>query len=79
MLMSCYPLQPFLSVTISKNMTSSRTSTMDIVGAQRATDGVGTDGSLLCSNDMMNRLSCCGESVIQMLAQNKAILSWSDD
>ena len=58
MVMSCCPLQAFLSVTICKNRTSSRTSTMDIVGGQAATDGVGTDGSLLSSNDMMNRLNC---------------------
>ena len=44
-----------------------------------ATDGVGTDGSLLCSNGMTSRLSCCGESVLQRLAQNKAILSWCGD
>ena len=52
---------------------------MDIVVSQAATDGVGTDGSLLCSNGMTSRLSCCGESVLQMLAQNKAILSWCGD
>ena len=28
---------------------------------------------------MTSRLSCCGESVLQMLAQNKAILSWCGD
>ena len=33
-----------------------------------ATDGVCTDGSLLCFNGMMSRLSCCGESVLQMLS-----------
>ena len=42
---------------------------MDIVGGQAATDGVG-NVSLLCSIGM-SRLSCCGESVLQMLAQNK--------
>ena len=52
---------------------------MDIVGGQAATDGVGTDGSLLCSSCMTSRLSCCGESVLLMLAQNKAILSWCGD
>ena len=52
---------------------------MDIVGDQTATDGVGTDGSLLCSKGMTSRFSCCGESVFQMLAQNKAILSWCGD
>ena len=52
---------------------------MDIVVSQAATDGVDTDGSLLCSNGMTNRLSCCGESVLQMLVQNKAILSWCGD
>ena len=52
---------------------------MDIVGVQAATDGVGTDGSLLCSSGMTSRLSCCGESVFQMMAQNKAILSWCGD
>ena len=51
---------------------------MDIVGDQTATDGVGTDGSLLCSSGMTSRLSC-GESVLQMLAQNKAMLSWCGD
>ena len=40
---------------------------MDIVGGQAATNGV------------TNRLSCCGESVFQMLAQNKTILSWCGD
>ena len=39
-------------------------------------DGVGTDGSLLCSNGMTSRLSCCDESILQMLTQNKAIMSW---
>ena len=52
---------------------------MDIVGDQAAMDGVGTDGSLLCSNGVTSRLSYCGESVLQMLAQNKAILSWCGD
>ena len=52
---------------------------MDIVGGQAATDGVGTDGSLLCSSGMTSRISCCGESVLQMLVQNKAILSWCGD
>ena len=42
MLTSYGPLQSFLSVTISKNRTSSRMSTIDIVGGQSATDGVGT-------------------------------------
>ena len=51
---------------------------MDIVGGQAATDGVGTDGSLLCSKGMTS-LSCCGESVLQILAQNKAILWWCGD
>ena len=46
---------------------------MDTVGGQAATDSVGTDGSLLCSSSMTSRLSC-GETVLQMLAQNKAIL-----
>ena len=41
---------------------------------QAATDSVGTDMSLLCSSGMTSRLSC--ESVLQMLAQNKAILLW---
>ena len=40
---------------------------MDIVGGQAATDGVGTDGSLMCSTVITSRLSC-GESVLQMLA-----------
>ena len=52
---------------------------MDIVAGQAATDGVGTDGSLLCSSGITSRLSCCGESVLQMLAQNKATLSWRGD
>ena len=54
---------------VSKNRTSSRTSTVDIVGGQAETDGVGrpTDGSLLCSSGIMSRLSSCGESVLQML------------
>ena len=52
---------------------------MDIVGSQAATDDVGTDVSLLCSSGMMSRLSCCGESVLQMLAQNKAMLLWCVD
>ena len=76
MFTSCGPLQSLLSETVCKNRTTSRTWTMDIVGGQAATDGVGTNGSLLCSNFMMYRLSCCGESVLQMLEQNKAILSW---
>ena len=50
-------------------------STMNIVGGQEKTDGVSTDELLLCSSGMMSRLSCCGESVLQMLAQNKAMLS----
>ena len=79
MLTSCGPLQSFLSMTVCKNRTSNRTSTVDIVGGQAATDGVGTDGSLLSSNRMTTRISCCGESVLQMLAQNKAILSWCVD
>ena len=44
---------------------SSRLSTVDIV-------------SLLRCNGMTSRFSC-GESVLQMLAQNKAILSWCGD
>ena len=36
------------------------------IGGQAATDGVGIDGSLLCSNGMTSCLSCCGESVLQM-------------
>ena len=40
---------------------------------------VGNDGSLLCSTIMMSRLCCCGESVLQMLTQNKAILLWCGD
>ena len=79
MLTSCGPLQSFLSVTVYNNRTSSRTLAVDIVGGQAATGGVGTDGSLLCSSGMTSRLSCCGESVLQMLAQNKAILSWCGD
>ena len=51
---------------------------MDIVGGQAATDGFGTDGSLLCFNGMTSCISC-GESVLQMLAQNKAIWSWCGD
>ena len=51
---------------------------MDIVGGQAATDSVGIDGSLLCSSSITSRLSC-GESVFQMLAQNKAILLWCGD
>ena len=47
MLTSCGTLYSFLSARLCKNRTSSRTSTMDIVGGQAATDGVGTDGSLL--------------------------------
>ena len=76
MLTSCEPLQSFLSVTVR---TSSRTATKDIIGGQAATDDVGTDGSLPCSNGLTGRLNCCGESVLQMLAQNKAILSWCGD
>ena len=79
MLKSCGPLQSFLSVTVCKKRTSSKPSTVDTVGCQAATDGVGTNGSLLCSSGMRSRLSCCGESVLQMLAQNKAILSWCGD
>ena len=56
-----------------------RTSTMDTVGGQATTDGGSTDGLLLCYNGMTSRLSCCGESVLQMLAQNKAILLWCGD
>ena len=41
-------------------------------------NGVGTDVSLLHSNGMTSRFSC-GETVLQMLAQNKAILSWCGD
>ena len=52
---------------------------MDIVGGQAATGGVGTDGSLLCSSGMKSRLCCCGESVLQMLAQNKSNMSWCVD
>ena len=47
---------------------------MDIVGGQAATDDVGTDGSLLCSSGMTSHLSCCGESVLQTLAQNSVEL-----
>ena len=65
MLTSCGPLQSFLSVTVCKNRT--------------APDGVGTYGSLLYYNGMTSRLSCCGDSVLQMLAQNKAIVSWCGD
>ena len=68
-------MQSFLSQIVSKNRTSSRTSTVEIVGGQAATDGVGTDGSLLCSNGMTSRPSCCGESVWQLLAT----LSWCGD
>ena len=28
---------------------------------------------------MTSRLSCCGESVLRVLAQNKAMLSWCGD
>ena len=52
---------------------------MTIVGGQAATDGVGTDGSLLCSSGMMSHLNCYGEYALQMLAQNKAIWSWCGD
>jgi hypothetical protein len=52
---------------------------MEIVGGQAATDRVGTDGSLLSSNGMASRLSGRCESVLQMLAQNKAILTWCGD
>ena len=52
---------------------------MDIVGGQAAPDGVGTYWSLLCSSGKTSRLSCCGDSVLQMLAQNKAIVSWCGD
>ena len=48
-----YELWPIAVVPVSavyKNRTSSRTSTMDVAGGQAATDGVGNDGSLLCSN-----------------------------
>ena len=79
MLTSYGQLQSFLSVTVCNNRTSSRTSTMDSVGGQAATEGVGTDGSLLYSNGKTSRLSCCDESVLQMLAQSKAILSWCGD
>ena len=51
---------------------------MDSVGGQAATDGVSTDGSLMCSNGMTTSLTCCGKSVLQMLEQNKAIL-WCGD
>ena len=51
---------------------------MDTVGRQATTEGVSTDGSLLCSSGMRSRLSC-SESVLQMLAQNKAILLWCGD
>ena len=37
---------------------------MDIVGGQAAMDGVGTDGSLLCSNVMTSRLGWCDESIL---------------
>ena len=66
-------------MTICKNRISSRTSTIDVVGGQAATDGVATYESLLCSNCMTSSLSCCGESVLQMLAQNKAMLWWCVD
>ena len=52
---------------------------MDIVGDQAATDGVITGAALLCSSGITSRLSCCGESVLQVSAQNKAILSWCGD
>ena len=52
---------------------------MDIVAGQAATDGVSIVESLLCSSGMTSSLVCCGESVFQMLAQNKAILSWRGD
>ena len=71
MLTSCGPLYSFLSVTVCKNTTSSRTSVR--------TDGVGTDGSLLCSSGITSRLSCYGEPFLHMLVQNKAILSWCGD
>ena len=77
MLTSCGPLQSFLSVTVCTNRTSNKM--MDIVGGQAAPDGVGTYGSLLYYNGMTSRLSCCGDSVLQMLAQNKAIVSWCGD
>ena len=48
---------------------------MDIIGCQAGPDGVGTDGSLQCSSGMTSRINC-GESILQMLAQNKATLSW---
>ena len=51
---------------------------MDIVGDQATTDDVSTDGWLLCLNGMTSRFSCC-ESILQMLAQNKVILSWCGD
>ena len=38
-----------------------------------------TDRSLLCSSGMTSRLGCCGKPFLQMLAQNKAILSWCGD
>ena len=40
---------------------------MDIVGGEAATDGVGTDGSLLCSSDKTSHLSCCGDSVLRAI------------
>ena len=51
---------------------------MDIVGGQAATDGVGTNQSLLCSSGMTSCLSCCGESSCRCW-QNKAMLSWCGD
>ena len=67
------------SGAFDKNRTLSRTLTIDIVGGQATTDNVGTNRSLLWFNCMMSCLSCCGESVLQILMQNKAILSWCGD
>ena len=75
MLTRCGPLQSFLLMTVCKNRTSSRMSTMDIVGGQVVTDGVGTDGWLLCSSGMTSCLSCGGESVLQIVGAVGGVVS----
>ena len=50
---------------------------MGSVGGQADTDGIGTDG--MNSKSMTSRLSYCGESALEMLAQNEAVLTWCGD
>ena len=74
-----HPFQSFLSVMVCKNRISSRTFIMNIVEGHAVTDGVGTNGSMLSFSGMTCNISCCGKSVLQILAQIKAILSWCGD